>query len=268
MLAQRLLFAIVVTACASAPTSAPASARESSQAILRRQTQALLDAVTAGDRAVWDRYLDPQVVYLSEAGEVQTKAALLDELHPMPPGITGNLAISRFDAVVHGDTAVVVHVDDEAEDYFGNLLHARYMSTATWRLGPDGWKLIAQQVLATPIDPPAIAPPADVADYLGSYQLTDQISYAIRRDSDQLVGERTGRKPQPLRIEARDVWFVPGQPRSRKVFQRDASGRISGFVDDRGLPPGSSAAEGRRGLIDRREGRDIVWRRAAKPPSK
>jgi ketosteroid isomerase-like protein len=245
MLVQRLPFALVVTACAAAPTSATSAPPESSQAILRRQTQALLDAVTAGDRAVWDRYLDPQVVYLSEAGEVQTKAALLDELHPMPPGISGNLAISRFDAVVHGDTAVVVHVDDESESYFGHQLHAQYLSTATWRRGPDGWKLISQQVLASPIDPPAIAAPADVADYLGSYQLTDQISYAIRRDGDQLVGERTGRKPQPLRVEARDVWFVPGQPRSRKVFQRDAAGRITGFAD-------------------RREGRDIVWTRAAK----
>jgi len=31
------------------------------------------------------------------------------------------------------------------------------------------------------------------------------ISYVIRRAGDQLVGERTGRAPQPLRVEARDV---------------------------------------------------------------
>lgn len=51
---------------------------------------------------------------------------------------------------------------------------------------------------------------------------------------------RTDRKAQELRIEARDVMFVPGQPRSRKIFQRDAAGRITGFAD-------------------RREGRDVAW---------
>ncbi|HEX3760093.1 MAG TPA: hypothetical protein VHW23_15360 [Kofleriaceae bacterium] len=29
-------------------------------------------------------------------------------------------------------------------------------NTATWRLGPGGWKLIAMQVLVTLLDPPAI----------------------------------------------------------------------------------------------------------------
>jgi hypothetical protein len=38
------------------------------------------------------------------------------------------------------------------------------------------------------------------------------------------------------------VLFAPGQPRSRKVFQRDAGGRITGFAD-------------------RREARDVVWTR-------
>jgi hypothetical protein len=68
--------------------------------------------------------------------------------------------------------------------------------------------------------------------------------YAIRRDGDRLIGERTGRPAQDLKVEARDVMFVPGQPRSRKIFQRDAQGRITGFAD-------------------RREARDVVWRRSS-----
>ena len=45
-----------------------------------------------------------------------------------------------------------------------------------------------------------------------------------------------------LQIEVRDVLFVAGQARSRKIFQRDAGGKITGFVD-------------------RREGQDLVWHR-------
>ena len=213
------------------------------EAVLRAQTQELLDAITAGNPAVWDRYVDPRILYVSEAGEVESKAQLLDELKPLPPGISGKIAIGRFEVHQHGDTAVVLHVDEEDEDYFGHPIHAQYMTTATWRLGPDGWKLIATQVLATLLDPPAIAlPAAQLDEYAGTYQLTEAIRTTIRRDGDRLIGERTGRPAQELRVEARDVLFVPGQPRSRKVFQRDAGGRITGFAD-------------------RREARDVVWPR-------
>lgn len=51
-----------------------------------------------------------------------------------------------------------------------------------------------------------------------------------------------GRRGSELNVEAVDVMFVPGQPRSRKVFLRSADGRITGFVD-------------------RREGRDIPWKK-------
>lgn len=229
--------------CATAPAASPPRPPDDASAALRAQTQAMLDAVAVGDSAVWDRYLDPQVIYLSEAGEVETKAQLLAELKPLPAGITGSIAISKFEVRRFGDTAVVLHVDEETEHYFGHELHAQYMNTATWRRGPGGWTLIAQQVLATLVDPPAIAlPAAQLDDYAGSYRLTDDIHYTVRREGDHLVGERTGRPPQALRVEARDVLFVPGQPRSRKVFQRDAAGRITGFAD-------------------RREGRDVVWTR-------
>ena len=100
---------------------------------LERQTQELLNAVTAGDARVWDRYLDEKVLYLAEDGTRKTKA-------------------------------------------------------------------------------------------------------------DLLTGERSSRPAQTLSIEAADVMFVAGQPRSRKIFVRGRDDRITGFVD-------------------RREGRDIPWTR-------
>jgi hypothetical protein len=236
---------LALAACATTGARAPANPAP----VLRAQTLALLDAVTAGDARVWDRYLDPQVVYLSEAGDIETKAQLLDEVKPLPAGISGKIELGRFEVRQFGDTAVVLHVDEESEDYFGHHLHAQYLNTATWRLGPDGWKLIAQQVYASLLDPPAIALPAgQLDDYAGTYQLTDQISYVIRRDGDQLIGQRDGRPPQTLQVEARDVLFVAGQPRSRKIFLRDAAGQITRFAD-------------------RREARDVVWTRRDLPAS-
>ena len=89
-------------------------------------------------------------------------------------------------------------------------------------------------MLALRDDPPHVALPAAALDqYVGSYSLTPEVTYTIRRDGDGLVGQRTGRKPETLRPEVADYFFVPGQPRLRKVFQRDATGRIAGFVERR-----------------------------------
>jgi hypothetical protein len=192
---------------------------------------------------VWDRLLDPDIVYLSEAGEVEDKARLLAELVPLPNGVSGHIEIGKLTVAQHGDVAVVFHTDEETEDYFGHVLHAQYLNTATWRFADGGWKLIAQQVYASLLDPPAIAlPPAQLDDYVGTYALTDAIHYTIRRDGDHLVGQRDGRPPQVLQVEARDVMFVAGQPRSRKIFGRDATGKVTQFAD-------------------RREARDVVWPR-------
>jgi hypothetical protein len=224
----------VAAACRPAPPENP-------EAILRAQTQDLLDAVAAGKREVWDRLLDPGIIYVSEAGELETKASLLAQIDPLPPGVTGSIAVGKL--VVHqfGDTAIVTHVDDEHEDYHGQPLRNAYWTTTTWRRGPGGWRLIATQVLAMLQDPPAIElPAAQLDDYAGTYRLTDAITYTIARDGDHLVGTRAGGKPQPLGVELRDLLFVPGQPRSRKLFVRDASGRI---IEMR----------------DRREARDVVW---------
>jgi hypothetical protein len=56
------------------------------------------------------------------------------------------------------------------------------------------------------------------------------------------MGTRESRPPVELKAELADVLFVPGQPRSRDIFQRDAKGRIIGFVS-------------------RREERDVVFKR-------
>jgi uncharacterized protein DUF4440 len=233
------------TGCAPGAAVRAPDAVDDATAVLRRQTQEMLDAVTAGDPRVWDRYLDPRVIYVSEAGEVEGKAQLLAELKPLPAGISGRIEIGAFEVRQHGDVAIVFHTDEEHESYFGHELHAQYLNVNTWQRGAAGWKQIAAQVHAALRDPPSITLPADqLDDYVGTYDLTDAIHYTIRRDGAQLVGQRTGRPPQPLLVEARDVCFVAGQPRSRKIFLRDDHGRVTGFAD-------------------RREARDVVWPRHA-----
>ena len=193
---------------------------------------------------MWERYLDPKVSVTTEDGEVKTKREMVDYTKPLPKYISGDIRIVEFAATVHGSVAVTRHVDDEHETFRGHRLHCQYRSTDTWIETPAGWRLIGSAGLALRTDPPAISlAPATLDEYVGTYTLAPKVTYEIRRDGNVLLGQETGRKADTLKVEAPDVLFVPGSPRYRKVFRRDASGHV---VD----------------LAERREAWDLVWTRA------
>jgi Domain of unknown function (DUF4440) len=223
-------------------------------AILQAQTQELMDAVGRGDAAPWTKYLHPDCVSTSEDGEVSDRRKMLEDLKPLPAGVSGKIAVIDFRARIEGGTAVTTYVSDEDEDFHGHKLHCQYRSTDTWLNTPAGWRLLSSQVLALRTDPPAI--PIDSAradEYCGRYALTPEIAFEIRRKSQpaagaaggvSLEGQQTGRPARELRAEACDVLFSPGRVRYRYVFGRDGAGKITGFAE-------------------RREAWDLVWRRIA-----
>jgi Domain of unknown function (DUF4440) len=207
---------------------------------LERQTQELMDAVTTGSADVWERYLDAAVSYTTEDGRLRNKREMVGDIRPLPKSISGSIVVTEFRAAIHGNVAVATHVDDEHETFHGQRLHCTYRTTDTWLKTPSGWRLIGSQVLAVRADPPAIALAArELDDYVGRYTLSD-LGYEIRRDGNLLLGQEAGRKPDTLKVEARDVLFAAGQPRYRRVFERNADGRVTGFAE-------------------RREAWDLVW---------
>jgi uncharacterized protein DUF4440 len=210
--------------------------------LLRAKDQALLDAIAPGDRKVWDQALAADAVYVDENGTVIEREEFLKQLEPLPAGASGTIKIESYSAHFTGDMATVVHTDDEVENYHGQILHARYMTTETWRREEGEWKLHLSHVLALLKDPPAISLPAeDMQQYAGRYSAAPDLFYLIQWDGKQLMGGRQSGVMKPLQVEVRDVLFVPGQPRIRKIFRRDEKGKISGFVD-------------------RRESWDLVWK--------
>jgi len=225
----------------SAATAMPAS--EDAAAVLHRQTQELMDAITHGSAAVWDRYLDAKAIYTAEDGTLQTKAQMVEGTKPLPAGVSGNIEVIDFKATVHGPVAITNYVSDEHEDYHGHKLHCQYRTTDTWLKTPAGWRLVAGQVLALRTDPPAVPfNSRQMNEYVGRYALTPAITYEIRRQGEGLVGQQSGRPAEPLKAEAPDVLFVPGKTRYRKIFKRAPDGHVTGFAE-------------------RREAWDIDWKR-------
>jgi len=215
--------------------------------LITAQMQEMVDAIVLGDAAVWDKYLDANVIYAEEDDSYKGKAETLQELKPLPKGLGGTIKIELLSYHEEGDVAVALFRQNETERYYGQTIYAKYLTNTTWRKRADGWKMIAGQVLAERTDPPAITLAASqLAQYVGTYQLKDsEPSFTLRLVDGQLVGTRNGHKPAPWSAEASDVFFVAGDPRIRKIFQRDATGRVSGFVE-------------------RRESWDIVWVRVGR----
>jgi hypothetical protein len=242
--------AVIAAAIAGAPADAVAAAGGPGApagvvATLRAADQALLDAIAPGDRAAWDRALTPDAVYVDEDGRVLDRATFLAELLPLPKGLSGHIAIVDYRVRLDGDTALVVQRLDEHEDYFGQPLRAAYLMTETWLLRAGAWRLAMVHAWVVAPDPPALAlPAAELEEYVGRYAGPGGQAWEIRREGGELVGGRVGGTMRPLRAEMRDLLFVAGQPRVRKLFQRDGQGRVTGF-------------------IDRREGEDIAWVRGA-----
>lgn len=211
----------------------PARSETPTAQLLQEKTQALFDALGTGDAARWRSDLDERLVFTTEDGEVLDKKKLVEQIRPLPSGIEGRIRVLDFKSVVTGGVAVTSYVADEEETFHGQKLHCQYRSTDTWVKSGDGWKLLAAQILALRTDPPSISMnAARQAEICGRYRLGD-LEYEIRCLADGLEGQQQGRGARPLRFEAPDVLFVPGQPRYRRIIQRDAQGRVTGFVERR-----------------------------------
>jgi hypothetical protein len=220
-----------------------AAAQSAAEADLRRIAQEMLDAVAPGNAEVWQRYLHERVIHVDETGTVRTKKELLAQFSPLPPGLVGRIAIDRFKIETHGDIAVVAYEIQEHLDYHGQILRSRFRINDTWSKTQQGWRLLAEQVAAVLQDPPsAKLTQQQLCEYSGSYSLTAAINTTIRCTPDGLTAQRSDRPPAQYLAEVKDVFFVAGQPRTRRIFVRDTAGKVVGFVD-------------------RREGEDVRWKR-------
>ena len=108
---------------------------------------------------MWDEALAPEAVYVDENGVIMNRAEYLKQLDPLPAGASGTLRIGSYSAQIAGDMACVIHTDDEEENYHGQILHAQYLMTETWRRDTGAWKLYIVHAYAVLKDPPAIELP-------------------------------------------------------------------------------------------------------------
>ena len=212
---------------------AGAAGRNDDADTVRRLSQAFSDASAAGDAKALARLLDERVLFMNEGGDLPTKKDIVDSAQPPAPGTSSVLQQKDLKVEMHGNVAVTSFTDVATFRFNGQVHGAEFLSTEVWLKEGGAWKMISSQTMAAQHDPPAVALPAATLDeYVGTYRAGD-FTYRIERDGDGLRGLPSGAPPVALKAELRDVFFTPGQPRTRRIFQRDAQGRVTGFVSRR-----------------------------------
>lgn len=212
----------------------PAFAAEDVAALIKRQSQEFSDASASGDAAVLDRYLDDRVTFMIEDGSVVSKHDIVASAGPAPNGMSNHLVQTDFNVEVYGTVAVTRFTDQSTVTVAGQVSHTNYRSTEVWQKEAAGWRMISSQTIAVPQDPPAITLPTTVLDeYAGTYKAGADFTFVITRHGDELTGAVNGGKPYAMKAEMKDVLFTPGQPRLRRIVQRDAGGKVIGVISRR-----------------------------------
>lgn len=201
---------------------------------IQRQSQEFSDASASGDTKTLARYLDEHVVFINEGGDIASKKDLTTPGPPAPKGVKNQLVQTDFNIEVHGKVAVTSFTDNATVHVGDQVLRPRFRSTEVWLDEGDAWRMISSQTVALSDDPPAkLFSPHELDEYVGTYQATPGFTVTITREGNQLLSATHGAKPTPLLAEIRDVLFTPGQPRVRRIFERDGKGKVIGFSSRR-----------------------------------
>ncbi len=188
--------------------------------VITAQMQEMADAIASAHVAIWDKYLDANVIYAEEDDSYKGKAEMLKEIVPLPKGLGGTIKIELLSYHEEGDVAVGLFRQDETEQYYGQTIYAKYLTNTTWKKRPDGWKMVAAQVIAERTDPPAITLSlSQLRQYVGTYKLKDSEEiYSLQLTQGQLVGTRGSRKPAAWSAEATRCVFCPRRSKDSQDF--------------------------------------------------
>lgn len=211
-------------------TSSLCHAADDDAAKLKQLSQEFSDASASGDAKALDRMLDERVVFMNEGGEIASKKDIVSSAAPPPKGSSNVLVQSDWNLELHGNVAVTSFTDNATFHVSDQVMHAKFRSTEVWLKEVDSWRMISSQTLALPEAPPSIQLPAKALDeYVGTYSAGNN-TVKIVRQGNALMSSTNNAKPAPLDVEVRDVLFTPSLPRIRRIFERDPSGKITGFV--------------------------------------
>lgn len=207
----------------------PSRTQPDVSSLLLQQTQKFSEAGQRGDGVGIAPYLDNDVIFINETGEMASKADLTAN-GPPAPGLGRTITTTDWSCKVHDNVAVSSFVDVVEQGKPGHRMRSSYRSVETWLKEGNSWKMIGSETLTLHQDPPSMMLlPQVLQQYTGFYVASSGLRFTLKLQGEGLVVSIAGGPSMPERVEAPDILFVPGSA-LREVFQRDSQRRISGFI--------------------------------------
>jgi ketosteroid isomerase-like protein len=208
-----MLLASFGAAAQDAGAKTPAAASPQTRQWFQTVEQALMNSIGPGDKSVWDRVMDPSCVVTSEEGQVMTRQQFLDQLSPLPQGLTGGIAVKDLTVQEFPTFAVVRYLADEWESVFGQKLTTQYRVTDTFRRDGDDWKIVASHLAVVTRDPPAqIVSNTGWPSFVGTYRLLpDGWTFTVELRGGRLYGGRDPKKLRPFIPLTPDAFVLSGR---------------------------------------------------------
>jgi hypothetical protein len=210
---------------------APAPLRDE----LLKTTQALVDAIPLGDKAVWEKSLTDDAVIIDEFGRIAHKADTVASLHPFPVGLSGSIELRDAHVQQYGGTAILQVEEYEQETVFGQHFIVRYQSLLTFVRQSGTWKLAGYEDVTLPTAPPKLSV-ADVVstDYTGTYRYAPGRAWTVSNKQGVLsYVTRPGGSANVLEPVAKDVFMGSDDERNLLIFHRDAHGNVDELIERR-----------------------------------
>lgn len=212
------------------PASQACAAQPTLESTFQAISQRLFDAIAIGDKAVWDRRMDPHCLVTTEDGEVLDKSGFLSQLRPLPTGFVGKGQIRNLTVRANGGTAVVHYWIDETENIHGRQqLQTTYVETDTYVRRSAGWKILAMQITVVPRDPaPLTSDRTEWTSLVGVYRFPGEAAprYRVFVRDDRLLGGRDEQSAKELIPLAPLTYFQAGSIHLI-IFVKDPSGAVS-----------------------------------------
>lgn len=198
-------------------------------------TQALVDAIPAGDKAVWERTLADDAVVVDEFGRIAHKTDAVAALHPFPAGFSGSIELRDAHAYSYDDTAILQVEEYERESVFDQHFIVRYQSLLTFVRAAGAWKLAAYEDVTIPTAPPKLAVSGlALDDYAGTYRYGPNRAWKVRDDHGVLsYVTRSGAPANVLEPIAKDVFMGSDDERNLLIFRRDEHGKVDALIERR-----------------------------------
>jgi hypothetical protein len=213
-LALAVCLALPPAAQAADPPAKPPKPAEMAETVkwFRATEQKLMDAIAKGDKGPWEQVMDPACVYTTEEGQVLGKRQFVDELRPLPAGLSGDISVQDLTVQQVENIAIVRFLVDEWEVVFGQRLSTRYRATDTFRREGADWKMLSSHVSVVTQDPPSQEVSKDQwPSYVGAYRLLpDGWTFTVELRDGLLYGGRDPKKLRPLIPLAPDAFVLSG----------------------------------------------------------